>query len=231
MTAIMHFTTSSNLLQVSLITNIGTKSFRYWDVSSHITDFFEPDEKGGNRIYVLLFLLALACYFDYHEDRIPNVLVITGAVLAVIYRLLICCLGTGAGQSLLVAIAAGLGGLFLWMGIVFVLLYPFYKLGMLGAGDVKLYSVAAAFFAGKGCMTFLTGSMMIAAVLALLKLLYERNVKDRLYYFCSYLADVLKYGSLRLYLREMDVSERKRASLHMAGPMLLGCIFYLCSVN
>ena len=192
--------------------------------------FFEPDEKGGNRIYALLFLLALACYFDYHEDRIPNVLVITGAVLAVVYRLLVCCLDTGAGQALSVALAAGLGGMLLWMGIVFILLYPFYKLGMLGAGDVKLYSVAAAFFAGKNCMGFLAVSMVIAAVLALFKLLYEKNVRDRLFYFCSYLADVLKYGSFRLYLREADVSEHKRASLHMAGPMLLGCICYLCNM-
>lgn len=188
------------------------------------------DKEGGSEIYVLLFLLMAACYFDYRMDKIPNALVLLGMMLAAAYRTVWCVLKLREAGGLMPALAAELGLLLLRVGIVFAILYPFYMLGMLGAGDVKLYCMSAAFLKGKDCIIFFAGSMLLAAVLALLKLLYQKNIRERLYYFCSYLVDTIRIGSFRLYFGGADWKTRRRASLHMAGPMLAGLLLHMCGV-
>lgn len=88
----------------------------------------------------------------------------------------------------------------LWMVVLFGILYPFYMVGALGAGDVKLYCMAAAFLRGKECLVFLAGSMVIAAAVILCRLLYKRSLKAW------------------------------RKGLHMAGPMLVGFLLHVCGI-
>ncbi|MGN1148526.1 MAG: prepilin peptidase [Lachnospiraceae bacterium] len=188
------------------------------------------DKEGGSEIYILLFLLMAACYFDYRMDKIPNALVLLGTILASVYRVTRCIVESRGTGGVIPALVTELGLLLLWMGIVFMVLYPFYMLGMLGAGDVKLYCMSAAFLKGKDCLTFFAGSMLLAAAIALLKLLYQKNIRERLYYFCSYLVDILRLGSFRLYFDGADWKTKRRASLHMAGPMLAGLLLHVCGV-
>jgi len=81
---------------------------------------------------VLLVLLTAACVSDLRTRRIPNLLVVatavTGTAIAVLTKPVI----PGLMQA-----GGGLGtGLVIWL--------PFYALGMLGAGDVKLFAAAGA---------------------------------------------------------------------------------------
>ena len=109
--------------------------------------------------------------------------------------------------------------------LLFLGTYPLYCLRMLGAGDVKLLGMSAAFLSGWECKIFLFGSLLFAAAASLFKLFVCRNGKERMWYFCSYMADVLRFGRFDLYF---EGERSKKASLHMAGPMLAGllsCIF------
>lgn len=115
-------------------------------------------------------------------------------------------------------------------GAVFAVSYPLYKLGMLGAGDVKLYSMSTAFLTGEDCVAFLAGSLLFAAAAACVKLFTQRNLWERLGYFCSYLVDVLRQRDWRLYLEEAGFAQKKKASLHLAGPMLAGLLFHMLGV-
>ena len=74
---------------------------------------------------VALALGALACGFDLRTRHIPNLLTFGGALAALLYTLVL----HGPG-GLLSAIGGWLTGL--------VLFLPFFALGGLGAGDVKL---------------------------------------------------------------------------------------------
>lgn len=161
-------------------------------------------------------------------DRIPNRLVLTGSVAAVLYRMLDGCFTLPASG---VAVPAGLGLTLFWLllqtAAVLAVFYPLYKLGVLGAGDVKLYGMSAAFLDSGDCMAFLAGSLVFAAMAALCKLLWQRNLRERLSYFLSYLVDVLRLGSFKLYCKALSPAGERQSSLHMAGPMLAGLLCHM----
>lgn len=114
------------------------------------------------------------------------------------------------------------------VGIIFVLLYLLYKPGMLGAGDVKLFCVAMFFLNSKSRFSFLILSILLAAVAAMFKIIFGKSGRERFGYFCSYIADMIRLGQFKLYWEGVDFKQRKKASLHMSGPMLAGLLLHLC---
>lgn len=155
----------------------------------------------------------LACYFDYRRDKIPNALILTGLFLACGYQ----------------TVQNGIALLCIRIVFVLILLYPLYMLGMLGAGDVKLYCMSAAFLAGRDCLIFFSFSLLFSAAIALLKMLFLRNLRERIHYFCSYVVDIAKNGKLFLY--QNGIAFEKKGGIHMTGPMLLGFVLYLCIMH
>src|SRR5207248_8911272 len=93
-----------------------------------------------------LVLGALACWFDIRTRHIPNLLTFGGAAVALVYSLV----ASGPGGLL----TATLG----WLAGAAVFL-PFFVLGGMGAGDVKL---AACLGAWLGPMTALYADLYAA---------------------------------------------------------------------
>ncbi|HKJ71596.1 MAG TPA: prepilin peptidase [Gammaproteobacteria bacterium] len=81
---------------------------------------------------VLLALLVLAVAFDVRQRRIPNRLVIAGLVAGVALQGLF-----GGPWGLLGALGGAL--------LLLLLTFPFFALGWLGAGDVKLLAAVGSF--------------------------------------------------------------------------------------
>lgn len=149
--------------------------------------------------------LGVVCYFDYRRRKIPNPLI--AVILAV-----------GMGESILENGLKGAGEyLLVTTGILFVL-YPFFRLGGLGAGDVKLLSVCAGYFPVNKIFYFLFFSMLISAVISVIQVCRERNVWDRVSYFCEYITAVAKSGKWNLYFPQKG--ERKIYGICMSGPIL-----------
>jgi prepilin peptidase CpaA len=105
--------------------------------------------------------LVVASVWDIRSRRIPNWLVIALAVLGICYTAVMHSPGSGIARSLL-GMVIGFG---LWI--------PFYALGMLGAGDVKLFAAASCWFApsqvvGAALVSALAGGVLsvIGLVLA-----------------------------------------------------------------
>lgn len=81
----------------------------------------------------LLFILSLwIAYFDFVAKVIPNWIVIPGIVAGLI-----------------------LGGHYFWCAFMFAILAVEYSLGMMGGGDVKLFSMFGAFLGIKALFVFL----------------------------------------------------------------------------
>lgn len=111
----------------------------------------------------LFLILAGALWHDISSRRIPNLLILAGALAAIALHL-----GLPAGAGLFSDPAGARGFLFCaaGFGAGMALLLPFYALGTMGAGDVKLMAVVGAFLgpAGAAGATLLT--MLVGGVLA-----------------------------------------------------------------
>lgn len=162
-------------------------------------------------IYVLFIWLVQACFFDYSRDRIPNALVLTGLLPACVYQ----------------ALQGGIGLLCIRMVLVLFFLYPLYMPGMLGAGDIKLYCMSAAYLGGRDCILFFSLSLLCTAAASFLKMLFLGNLRERICYFFSYVVDVVRKRRFTLYQKGICF-ERGKGTLHMTGPMLIGFLLYLC---
>lgn len=149
--------------------------------------------------------LGVVCLFDYRRRKIPNLLI--AVILAV-----------GAGRSLLKNGLEGAGGYLLTGVAVLFLLYPLFRMGGLGAGDVKLFSVCAGYFPADKIFYFLFFSMLVSAIFSVIQLCRERDVRDRVAYFCEYAVAVARSGKWWLYLPQKG--ERKFSGVCMSGPIL-----------
>lgn len=164
---------------------------------------------------VLCLLLATACGFDYRKRRIPNSLVIVIAVVGMAFRFR----KDGAeGVPFYIGEAAA----------ITALLYSLFKIGVVGAGDVKLFGTAAGYFPFGKIFLFSFISLLIAAIISLIKLLVNKNFTERLGIFFSYLKDIAEKGTLQCY--PATGREKKSASVCLSGPVLLSLLFYLGGV-
>ena len=157
---------------------------------------------------LLLLLLLLATFTDIKTDRIPNGFVMLGIVIGVLGSLWF---GLGIIQT---AVS---------MLIAFLLLYPLFKIGAMGAGDIKVFMMIGSFVKVKELLMILVISFVIGALCSLLKLLSEHNIRERMYYFLSYMSEVVRTRQWKKY-GEHTVQDHKqycRNKIHFTIPVLL----------
>lgn len=164
---------------------------------------------------VLCVLLFVACLTDCRSARIPNWVVLLIYAGGVGYRYL-----RGGWQDI--------GNSLISCFFVFIILFPLFKIGTMGAGDVKLLSAASGYLSGKAVLCFLFYSMLIAAIFSIVKLFRERNGKERFGYLCSYIAEVIKTGHWKIYFQ--NESEKRKAGICLAVPAFLSVLLHLGGV-
>lgn len=168
-------------------------------------------------VIVLIVLLVIACFMDYKYGKIYNFLIIAGMVAGCVHCIY---------QN-------GMKGILVWLGLFLLpvlITYPLYMIGVFGAGDVKLLAVAGGFLSFRSCFWFIFVSFLIGAVLSLVKMLYERNLKERICYFISYVWELCCLGGVRLYhSREMigEQFDKKKQKIHFAGPILCSVLLHI----
>jgi prepilin peptidase CpaA len=110
-------------------------------------------------------LLVGACMSDLRTRRIPNQLVLALTVLGVAYSI-----GIGSFRIGLMHSTVGFAtGLLIWI--------PFWLLGWLGAGDVKLFAGASAWLGAWGAVQAAGLGAIVGAILAVIWLGWERGVR------------------------------------------------------
>ena len=163
----------------------------------------------------LCILLTAACGYDYRRKKIPNFLIAFMAVIGVGWRFW----------------ESGIYGALSYFGetvLIMSLLYPFFKIGSIGAGDVKLLGVSAGYLPFSKILIFLFISLLISAMFSLLKMWKESNIRERLRYLTAYLADVAKSGRWKLYLE--NETEKRAVGICLSGPVLMSILLYLGGV-
>ena len=179
--------------------------------------------QGGDDIICLILLLTVACCFDYRKAKIPNKLITAGLFLAVIKAV------SEGFSSTAVGVVQEVLAICIQAIVITVILYPLYMLGVLGAGDVKLCCMCAVFLKGADCPQVFLKALFLAAVTGAAKLFFWGNIRERIIYFLSYAADVVRRGRLKPYWTEENSHLKEEASLRMAGPLLAGVLLHICS--
>jgi prepilin peptidase CpaA len=116
----------------------------------------------GGTCFTLALVVASA--WDIRSRRIPNWLVIMLAVLGVCYSMLVQAPWPGV-SSALIGMAIGFG---LWI--------PFYALGMLGAGDVKLFAAASCWLGPMQVVSAALTSALAGGVLSVIGLVLAHGL-------------------------------------------------------
>ena len=103
-------------------------------------------------LVALLFVCALAILFDVRLRRLPNWLTVGALVVALLLRAF-------TGEPVLAGVASA--------GLAFAFGFPFFMMGGLGAGDVKLMTAPAAFLDLSSLPVALGAMALTGAVMAL----------------------------------------------------------------
>ncbi|MBD5453055.1 MAG: prepilin peptidase [Lachnospiraceae bacterium] len=115
------------------------------------------------------------------------------------------------------------------MLIPFVLLYPIYKIGALGAGDIKLFMASGSFLTTEQFVHVIIVSFIIAALFSLMKMISERNAKERMRYLLSYLLEMCKTREWNLYEETciQNTHAYKSNKIHFALPICISVMLEL----
>jgi prepilin peptidase CpaA len=159
----------------------------------------------------LLLLLLLSAFADLKTDRIPNGFLLLGMIIGVSGSIL-------SGRNLSDILASVL--------LAFLLMYPLYMIGALGAGDVKLFVMIGSFQAIGEFMAILAGAFVIGAGFSMMKLAAEKNGRERFRYFFSYLHEVWRTGHWRIYGEDLkqDYHTYCKNKIHFAVPILFSAV-------
>ncbi|KXS37896.1 MAG: prepilin peptidase CpaA [Halomonadaceae bacterium T82-2] len=116
-------------------------------------------------ISILLVFLGSAALWDLRQRRIPNALIMAGAIVGILLQ------GMVAGHGGALAAIEGLG-------IGLLVLMPGYLMGFTGAGDVKLMAAIGTFLGPYNVFLVALASIAVGGVIALgfaASALFSRN--------------------------------------------------------
>ncbi len=170
-------------------------------------------------IVILLILLLSAVITDLSETRIPNLLILFGLISGIFYRVL--CLGDRNYLSLILEI--------LFPVLIF---FPLFLIRAMGAGDIKLFAVTGAFFTFRENIKCIVLAILLGGVIAFIKILIHKNIRERWKYMLSYFANVIKWAIAGQfygmpYAEPGKTEDVKKAGIKFSLPILLGAIMVM----
>lgn len=162
------------------------------------------------RMIILICVLVIATFVDILCYRIPNLWIMIGMIAGLVQTV-------EKGDLLL------LGQTLIQLMIIFAVFYPFYLLKGLGAGDVKLFLMVGCYIRGTSYLYCLLGAMVLAAVWALMKMIWQKESRERLYYLARYCKKAIMTGVLEEY--EVDKGNRKSV-IRLSVPVLCSVLLW-----
>lgn len=109
---------------------------------------------------MLLGFLFCAVYTDMTQTRISNRLIVLGLVVGLFFRILS---------------EGSMGGLFFVVNIFIpvIFLYLLFQMRVLGAGDIKLFSMLGAFISTEQLLKLMVLAFCVGALLGICKIVYQ----------------------------------------------------------
>ncbi|MCI9416348.1 MAG: prepilin peptidase [Eubacterium sp.] len=160
---------------------------------------------------LLLCLLVLAAVEDVRSGKVSNRLIATGLMTGVfvqIYERRVC-------------------GVYYFLGnisIPVILLYLLFQMRVLGAGDIKLFSMIGGILTIQELFAIMAYSFIAAGAGAGLYLVVDQQRRQKLYYAGRYLLDFVRTGKIEPYLPPFA---SESFSFALSVPVLFGAVYVL----
>lgn len=161
-------------------------------------------------------ILGIAMWYDIISYRVPNVLIFWGLISGIMCQVFL----------------HGITGCSIWfisVVSVWIVMVPFSILRMFGAGDVKLFMVIGGFLGRSFTMQYAIVALFVGAIFSIGKMLWHRNLLDRLRYLASYLFIIWAGRTWMKY--ELDTSKEKEAVIPFVVPMTIAYVMVVCYVE
>lgn len=152
----------------------------------------------------LYTIVVVAVIQDLQSMKISNRLIVTGLVLSLVFGVLL-------GQTSQILYI--LGNIFFPV----IVLYLLYLIGVLGAGDIKLFSVVGGFTNFQTLVKCMLVAFVAAALISVVRLLHDRSLWSSLARAAAYIRCLLQ-GNLRTYREVREESNQ----MHFSIAILIG---------
>ena len=158
---------------------------------------------------LLIGILIAAALMDMFWYRIPNWCIAPGMAVGLF-------LGWQQGMEVVLM-------LLVQSALIFAVFYPFYLLGGIGAGDVKLFMLLGCYLEQHKLIICISAAMVLAGVVALVKLIRFAECREHIKKVFYYLRKLVRTGAVN---EEMPV-RTKASTIRLAVPVL--CSTLLCA--
>lgn len=168
--------------------------------------------------YFLLGMLIFAVCFDWKYYQIPNWLICTGYGIGFFYQ----------------SVFHGIAGSILWFqGMLFpiVSLFIFFYCKMIGAGDIKLFSVVGGVSGIYSVIDVMTVSLFFGGLLSVIFIVRYKNLKNRLQYLLTYFSNVIRQKKILPYVQQKGGVYGKKDHIkegHVHYSMAILCAVVYC---
>lgn len=155
-------------------------------------------------MWMVYVLVLIACGMDIKQKRISNRLIVTGLCIAIVRR----CVQKGI---------FGIVEVLCLSSFPIFILYLLFLIGILGAGDIKLFSLIGGFLNFKQLVMCMIYAFFVAGVVSFGKLLWHGNLKIGLQQGIYYLFQILG-GEKKAY----QSTRKKEHTICFSIPVLIG---------
>lgn len=161
---------------------------------------------------LLIGVLAVACWTDIRESRIPNLLTLPAALLGIAFH------GASSGLD---GFFFGLWGCAVGVGVLFL---PYLLSGM-GAGDVKLMGAVGSFLGPRAVFEAFLVSALVGGLYAILLIILRRETFQG--FFREQFAALYAAAATRSAAPTEIETKRGRPRLRYGLAIALGTITYI----
>lgn len=126
----------------------------------------------------LVCLLLIAVLDDIKSWKISNHLILIGILAGIIYDIY----------------EYGWTGISIWLpGVILpiILLFPLFLIKVLGAGDIKLFSVIGSFYGASYVLQSIAAAFILGAVMSLIYLIKNKLLLKRFFYLFHYIQSII----------------------------------------
>lgn len=160
------------------------------------------------KMELLIGILIVAAFMDMRHYKIPNWCIAPGMAAGLFLSW-----QQGAEVLLVVLVQTAL---------IFAVFYPFYLMGGIGAGDVKLFMLLGCYLEQHKLMVCIGIAMMLAGAAALVRIICSKECRQHAKEVLRYVYKMLRTGAMT---DDMPLKSRA-AVIRLAVPVL--CSTLLC---